>query len=547
MDASGTPEPRGTGTRLLDGAAGRLLRLPDATSDFTITRNVRVPMRDGVTLAGDLYRPDATRAAGTLLIRGPYGRGLAFSMSLARIFAARGYQALFVSCRGTFGSGGEFDPMRTEIEDGHDVVAWLREQPWFTGTFATLGPSYLGFTQWALLSDPPEEMAAAVSLVGPHDFAERIWGTGAFSLEFLGWSDMIAHQEDGGMAGRRRALTARRRLAPVLDRLPLADAADAHLDGRAPWFRYRVTHPDIDEPYWAPMRYGAALDRADLPILLIGGWQDLFLRQTMEQYERLSARGVDVAMTVGPWQHVEVMSKGAPVVARETLEWLDENLAHRAPRRRAMPVRIFVTGAGEWRDLPSWPLATVPYALYTGAGGVLNPTAPSSGRSTFTYDPADPTPTVGGPLLTGGGIVDDRPLTARPDVLSFTSGPLERDLEVLGTPRVELAHRTDNPHADLFVRLSEVDARGRSRNVTETYVRLDPERGAEPVTLDLRPAAHRFRAGNRIRLIIAGGSHPHYARNLGTGENPGTGTTMRPSRHIVAHGPSRVLLPGPAE
>jgi len=544
MDAS--PEPRPAGARLLDAATARLLSLPDATEDFTVTRDVRIPMRDGVTLAADLYRPAGGTPAGTLLIRGPYGRGLIMATLLARIYAAHGYQALFVSCRGTFGSGGAFDPMRTEVEDGLDVVAWLREQPWFTGTFATLGPSYLGFTQWALLTDPPPEMAAAISLVGPHDLARRTWGTGAFGMELLGWSDMIAHQEDGGMAGRLRMLTARRRLRPVLDALPLADAADAHFAGRAPWFRYRATHPDITEPYWAPMRYGAALDRAAIPILLIGGWQDLFLDQTIEQYERLHARGVDVALTVGPWAHVDVLGKGSPIVARETLDWLDENLAHRAPRRRTAPVRIFVTGAGAWRDLPEWPPPTVPYELYTDARGALSPTAPPPGRppSAFTFDPSDPTPTVGGPLLDGGGVTDDRRLAARPDVLAFTSGPLERDLDVYGAPRVELAHTTDNPHADLFVRLSEVDPRGRSHNVTETYLRLDPARDAAPITLALRPIAHRFRTGNRIRLLIAGGSHPHYARNLGTDENPSTGTTLRPSRHTLRHGPSRILLPG---
>ncbi len=76
----------------------------------------------------------------------------------------------------------------------------MREQPWFTGTFATVGLSYLGFTQWALLTDPPPELAAAVITVGPHDFAHSSWGTGSFALnDFLGWSDMVSHQEDPGL------------------------------------------------------------------------------------------------------------------------------------------------------------------------------------------------------------------------------------------------------------------------------------------------------------------------------------------------------------
>jgi predicted acyl esterase len=148
-------------------------------------------------------------------------------------------------------------------------------------------------------------------------------------------------------------------------------------------------------------------------------------------------------------------------------------------------------------------------------GGLAQEVPPADAApSTFTFDPAQPTPTVGGPLL-----------------------------EVMGAPVAELAHRSDNPHADLFVRLSEVDARGRSRNVTEGYLRLDPGRDDALVRLELRPAAHRFAAGSRLRLYIAGGSHPQFARNLGTDENPGTGTGLRPATHSIAHaGPTASSL-----
>src|SRR5580700_2848813 len=138
--SSSSPQPRGLGGRLLDGLASRLLGLPAASSDYAVTRGLRIPLRDGVELAADLYLPSLAGAAepgGTLLVRGPYSRSLALSVPMARIFATRGYQVLFVSSRGTFGSGGQFDPARTEAADGQDVVAWMRQQPWFTGAFAT--------------------------------------------------------------------------------------------------------------------------------------------------------------------------------------------------------------------------------------------------------------------------------------------------------------------------------------------------------------------------------------------------------------------------
>ncbi|MEV6347629.1 CocE/NonD family hydrolase [Actinoplanes sp. NPDC051851] len=526
--------------RLLERLAFRVLGVQGVRTDYTVT-TVRVPMRDGVELGADLFLPQR-EAVGTLLVRGPYGRGWALSLISARMYAARGYRVLYVSSRGTFDSGGAFDPMRDEAADGQDVVAWMRGQPWFTGTFATVGASYLGHTQWALLADPPPELVAAVISVGPHDFSRHAWGTGAFNLDFVGWSDMIVQARKrqpripGFSGGRERELKA------VTDGLPLADVADAYFQGEAPWFRYRVTHPDLTDPYWAPMQHADALERVTVPVLLISGWQDIFLGQSMEQYRRLRERGVDVALTVGPWTHIDVIAKGARETTPQVMGWLDEHLAGRGEqgrgeqgrgeRGRATPVRVFVTGAGEWRDLPDWPPATTEREVRLHGD-----------RWSFDFDPADPTPTVGGPLIAGGGVVDDSALASRNDVLAFTGEALTADLDVLGAPSVELAHSTDNPHADLFVRISDVDPKGVSRNVTEGYLRLDPERGEEPVHLTLLPAAHRFLAGHRVRVLIAGGCHPRFARNLGTGENPGTGTELRSARHTVRPGGAVLRIP----
>ena len=547
---TGTAAPRrpNLGGQALDRVATRIFGLPPATTTYTVAQGIRVPMRDGVELAADLYRP-TSRPVGTILVRGPYGRSALMALPMARIFASRGYNALFVSCRGTFESGGEFAPMVSEVDDGHDVVAWMRDQSWYTGTFATVGGSYLAFTQWALLMDPPPDMVAAVISISPHDFGGHTWGTGAFRLDFLGWSHMVVHQEEGGfLRGSIRTITAERRNATAMDELPLEQAARTHLGGRAPWYVDWVTRPDLDDPFWAPMDLGAALDRADIPILLVSGWQDIFLDQTLEQYRRLHDRGVDVALTTGPWSHIAVGAGGAQITTTETFDWIEEHLAGRASRKRSAPVRIFVTGADEWRDLLAWPPAATPSALHLGPHLDLStePPADDAPASSFVYDPARPTPTVGGPLLGFRCVKDDTALADRSDVACWTTAVLEHDLEVVGTPIVELAHETDNPHADLFVRISEVVADGRSHNVTEGYRRLDPDRQPGVVTLPLRPMAHRFVAGTRLRLLVAGGSHPQFARNLGTGENPGTGSELRPARHTIHHGQggsSRLVLP----
>ncbi|KUI25044.1 hydrolase [Mycobacterium sp. IS-1742] len=532
--------------RSVGDAVSRILAVPPRTGGFTVERGVRVPMRDGVDLIADHYIPDSQTAAGTLLVRGPYGRGWPFSLLFAVVYAARGYHVVVQSVRGTFGSGGEFTPMVHEKDDGADTAAWLREQPWFTGSFATVGLSYLGFTQWALLTDPPPELKAAAIAVGPHDFRASSWGTGSFSLnDFLGWSDMVSRQEDNrGVAALIRQVRARRALARATADLPLGEAGRRLLGDGANWFESWIEQAE-DAAFWDDLRANEALDRVDVPILLFGGWQDLFLEQTLAQYTHLRRRGVPAALTVGAWTHTQLMTKAAPTVVRETLDWLDTHLGD-VPASGRSPVRIEINN-DRWHDLADWPPSMPELQLFPHVTGELStaPPDPTAAPSVFTFDPTDPTPTIGGRLLSAqGGYRADRRLAHRDDVLAFTGAPLPADLYVVGTPVVELAHSCDNPHRDLFVRLSEVDRKGRSRNVTDGYRRLSGEDGV--VRLDLDAVAHRFRAGSRLRLMIAGGSHPRFARNLGTGEPPISGSRTVPATHTVHHGAggvSRLLLP----
>ena len=230
-------------------------------------RGLRVPMRDGVDLITDHYVPAIDDAKGTLLVRCPYGRGWPISGLLGAVYASRGYHVLVQSVRGTFGSGGDFTPMINEAADGADTVAWLRGQPWFTGSFATVGQSYLGFTQWALLTDPPPEMKAAVIIVGPHDLSDTFWGTGSYSLnDSLGWSDLVAHQEDPGrLRAAVRQLRARRVVARAANELPLGEAGRALLGAGAPWYDAWLEHSDPSDVFWAGYDASEALDRGAGP------------------------------------------------------------------------------------------------------------------------------------------------------------------------------------------------------------------------------------------------------------------------------------------
>jgi len=537
--------------RLAARTLGRLLKLPAATSDYAVRRDVPVPMRDGVTLLADHYVPTGT-PRGTVLVRSPYGRAGMIAAVSARSYAERGFHVVVQSCRGTFGSGGEIGAFAGEVEDGADTVAWLSTEPWFTGTFATLGVSYLGLTQWALLVEPPPEMVAAVIVSGPHDTGRLLYKGGAFGLQSVaGWSHAMLHQEEhtSVLGTLLMAATAERKLAPFLNGVPLGATGQRVFESKAPWLDRWLDHPDPTDPFWDSSRVTEALERTQIPVLLVSGWQDLILDQTLEAYDALSRRGVDVSLTVGPWNHGELLSKGLGDVSRSTLGWLAEHLAGDGKRVHESPVRICVTGANDWRDLASWPPPTQEQVLYLQPSGSLGSEEPAADAppSHFTYDPADPTPTVGGlSNARTAGSADNTKREARSDVLTFTGPVLDADVEVIGAPVVELAHSSDNPHADVFVRLCEVDAKGRSRNISDGYVRLDPSRAVDVVHLELQPTAHRFRAGTRIRVQVSGGSHPQHDRNLGTGEPPATGTAMRPSRRTIAHGGggiSRVVLP----
>ena len=529
-------------------ALSRVADLPPPTHRYRVRRGVPIPMRDGVELLADHYEPIG-KPVGTLLVRSPYGRGFPLAQLYGTPYAARGHHVILQSVRGTFGSGGEFSPAVNEADDGLDTAAWLREQPWYTGSFGTIGPSYLAHTQFAMLEDPPEDLAAAVTIVGVHDLADATWGTGAFTVnDFLGWSHGLVHQEEPGwMRAAIRNLRQYSEVRRAVSEVPLGRSGRDLLGDGAPWWEPWTGNANLDDPFWEPYRRDGGLDRAEVPILVVGGWQDIFLDQTLEQYRRLRDRGADVALTVGPWTHTHTMTRAAPAVLRESLDWFGRHLGGHdvAPRPRT---RIFVTGGGGWRELADWPPADAGEAvLYLEPGELRAEPGPDAAVSSqFTYDPADPTPTVGGRLLSpDSGRRRDDALATRDDVLVFNGPELTADVEVHGAPVVELDHRSDNPYFDVFVRISEVDGRGRSTNISDGYRRFvrDADDPA-PIRLALDEIAHRFTAGNRIRLLIAGGSHPRYARNLGTGEHPRDGVRMVPSTQTIGHGgASRLLLP----
>jgi len=546
-------------SRIAGRAIDRAFGLPPAAASYVVRRDVAVAMPDGVALLGDHYRPAGPgRPLPVVLIRSPYGRAGAAGILFAAPLARQGFQVFIQSTRGTFGSGGQFRPFTSEREDGLATVAWLRDQPWCDGQVAMTGGSYLGHTQWAVApyADPP---LRSVSLnITTAKFTAAFYQHGVPSLaNTLNWIGLVGRQERGlfGAVLNPRQMA---RMKRALRKVPL-QAADVDVAG-APvvFWRDFTAHADPADGFWA----GADHDRADLsrlpPVNMVTGWWDLFLPGQLRDFQAIRAAGGTARITVGPWLH------GDPgelkEMTRQDIAWLDQHLRGGPPPPGA-PVRVFLQNAGTWLDLTDWPPpAAVATAWYLRASGRLSPGAePGDARpGTFVYNPADPTPSAGGPLLQSPGKqADNAAIEARPDVLTYTTEPLPARTDLVGPVRARVFVRTDREHADLFVRVCDVDLKGVSRNITDGIRRLSPQTVPAPdvqpgpdgilaVDVELYPTAYRIQAGHRIRVQISGGAFPRFARNFGTPEPFAAATRARRCRFEIHHDsrhPASIVLP----
>jgi uncharacterized protein len=520
---------------------------PHRTHTVRVQRDLVIPAGDGVPLLANRFYPADIHKPPLVLLRSPYGRGVALDR-MPHLLAERGYQVLYQSLRGTGGSSGVFDGFTINPADGDGVLSWLREQPWFGGVLATWGASYLGFAQWELASRDIPEWKVAVIQDAPSEFAQQfMYPGGGFALgNALGWVQIVDRMFRAGGGTARQflsLLTAPRSMRRAVATLPVAEADIALTGHRVRWFQEWIHHGP-DDPYWQATDHRGNVDRMPPVIYLQGGWYDFFLRGMLADYDALRAAGRNVRLLIGPWGHGRGLYTRTGM--RDALAALDAALSGGTPRTG---VRVFITGSRRWIELPGWPPPGRETAWYLHPAGGLSPHSASAGpASWFRYDPADPTPSVGGTTVGwSAGPADNRRLEARPDVLSFTSDPQATDVEVIGPVRVRLYVQASVPHIDLHARLCDVTPRGRSINISDGIVRVSNAASdtARPIEFDLWPVAHAFLRWHRIRLQVSGGAHPRYVRNHGTAEPFATTTRLQASDRTVLHDaqhPSAVCL-----
>ena len=586
--------------------------------------NVMVSMRDGVRLGTDLYFPavGGTRAEGrfpVILERTPYNKAAARQVTKGKFFARRGFVCAIQDVRGRLRSEGEWYPFAKEAPDGYDTVEWLGTQSWSTGKVGTMGDSYAGSNQSALATlDPPHLSTMIVGVGASNYYHSSIRQNGALEQRFLIYAFRMAldsHEADADPA-LKAALSEvfTTQMPEIVNRFPLKEGSTIlrRFPSHERWAMDLQTHGDYDE-YWKQRGYAISeyyREHADVPALYLGAWYDSYARNTCTSYERLSKiKKAPQRLMMGPWTHAayEVTFAGDLDFGTDAhinyndlkLAWFDHYLKdmHTEVADWA-PVQIFTMGGGDgslnydrrlnhgghWRSEPDWPLPGTTFTPYYLHGdGSLSPEAPTNGRyppSTYTFDPRDPVPTIGGgisaaePIMVPGafdqrgrpdfiGCKDTQPLSTRSDVLTFQTPILERDLEVTGPIEMRLWASSSAVDTDFTAKLIDVYPPGGDYpdglaiNITDSIIRTRYRNGWEKpefmapgqpyeFVFQLYPTSNIFKRGHRVRLDISSSNWPRFDVNPNTGGPLGREQAHRTAHQTVYHDsdcPSHVVVP----
>jgi len=493
---------------------------------MVIEENIMVPMRDGVKLATDIYRPAQQGQWPVLVTRLPYNKDRRFpfeyppftkekriflelNFDSARVVEA-GYVIVAQDTRGRFASEGEFEPFVHEVEDGADAITWAASQPWSSGQVGMFGVSYQGLTQWQAAREQPAALRAIAPSQSPGWHVYPYQG-GAFLLGVaLGWATDVAMEEVQRRVGQGRATRAELEemiqasgdLPALFRRLPLVDVP--LLQGRAPYYFDWLTHPTLDE-YWRTLIQEEFYEQVTVPALTIAGWYDHFQREDLEHYQSMRQRGGSALarslqhLVIGPWSHGNFLrgfkerTYGAASFARDLLtdlhlRWFDHWLKGiENGVEQEKPVRIFVMGTNVWREEEDWPLPDTqyrPYYLHSGGhantatgDGVLSTTqADVEPEDVYRYNPRDSVPTMGGAVNSLGmlddvGPLDQRQIETREDVLCYTTLPLEQPVEVTGPIELVLHVSSSARDTDFTGKLVDVHPDGRAEILTDGILR----------------------------------------------------------------------------
>jgi uncharacterized protein len=554
---------------------------PEVDVAVVVEQNLRVPMRDGVTLALDTLRPEGAGPLPVVLVRTPYDKVLCyqswhkeFFLSLAR----RGYVVAVQDVRGRFNSDGTFFPYRDETNDGHDTVEWVADQPWCDGNVGMYGASYYGRTQCAAAAGHPPHLKAIVPLTAtpPELFFNFPVLNGVFVLPMAEWAVTLGYRSYQALDVVDNLF---KRRQPYYDALPLSAMVKA-AGSSSDWWDEMMRHPNLDD-FWHAISYEDAFT-SGIPSLNITGWYDMSLPGAPSTFVGMTGSGNAIPgadkLVIGPWPHwplngervlngVDFGDEAVIDLDGFVIRFLDRWLKGAENRvEDELPVRVFVMGANEWWAADRWPLAETEYVPYyfhsegtanTGSGdGRLSPQPPEDEPvDRYDYDPLDP---VGSVWSMFDGPVDESEPSSRNDVLCYTTDAFTDPLDIVGPVSCELYASSSARDTDWHVRLVDVWPDGQQRFLCHGVLRARfRDSFHEPALLEpgevyrfrieLDPTGVRMLPGHRLRVAISSSWFPRFDRNTNSGaDNTWLDDEVVVASQTIFHDPdhpSHVVLP----
>ena len=548
-----------------------------------VERNATMTTRDGVTLRADIYSPAAQGKYPVLLQRTPYNKDGASDFAMEAV--AHGYIVVVQDVRGRFASDGEWYPFKYEMNDGYDTIEWAAALPHSNGKVGMFGGSYVGATQMLAAVTHPPHLAAICPVVTASNYHENwTYQGGAFEQWFNeSWTTGLA-QDTLNRKIRSEAKPAEGVMAlplteyPVLQTKMQTSSAETSRE-LAPYFADWAKHIEYDD-YWKQWAIAERYGEIQVPALTIAAWYDIFQGGSLLNYQGMrdhagndaARRGQRLLVTIGGHagggQKIGSVDFGPAAndfdEHRLTLEWYDYILQGKqtefATDRR---VKLFVMGENKWRWEDDWPLKRMQETkFYLHSEGKANGTAGNGSLSanepqkesldSFVYDPAKPVLTVGGPLCCGAfngklGPENQSEVEKRDDVLVYSTAPLDKGIEVTGQVKLVLYAKSSAVDTDFTGKLVDVGPDGFARNVTEGILRaryrestLGAAKLLKPgevyrLEIDLWSTSNVFLKGHTIRLEVSSSNFPRFDRNLNTGKDAGTSSTMLQATNTIYH------------
>jgi putative CocE/NonD family hydrolase len=474
--------------------------------------NLRAPMRDGVKLGTDIYRPDRPGKYPAILVRTPYKKEM--NTLTGKYYARRGYVVAIQDCRGRFSSEGVWEPFFNEPKDGFDTVEWLAAQPWCSGKVGMIGGSYLGWVQWWAAAQRPPHLVTIIPNVSPPDpFYNMPYEYGAFFLwGAIWWADVLETGATADISGKTLKQVMDKKYHQLLKKLPVIDLDKVVLGKENRYWRQWIEHP-TDDAFWQAADFHRLLDKVDIPVFHQSGWFDGDGIGTKLNYLRMASLGhKNQKLILGPWGHTDVATRGIGKydfgpqalrdLPRDYLRWFDfwlkgvENGVLKEPL-----VSIFVMKSNKWLHGPTYPLPQTRFEKwYLTSGGKAN-TPLGDGKLSrqlppkdsppdhYTYDPADPTPDPDflekeeeekvPPKAAKGDQAEDKApaktgkkesaekdrraevVQKRRDMLVYVSEPFAEEYTFAGPITAVLYASTSAKDTDWIVRLMTIDPKGK--------------------------------------------------------------------------------------